>query len=477
MSMEEPEDDRWYSPLIVISLSIITPANADTPWLPSSSSFMDCPQTHIVDGKKEYLCKCDRYCGGQNGNGDWKAYSTYKKHSGDDCEEQIKQHSLRISELLAQNSAQSTSTSLPDLNDQQGNIFEDLDDTNMQNVVEKDINAENMKDFPDLNILHNVFQIDTMRENVGIQQEAQDHPCNSVPELAPHTDDLVTKNDNQIDLENITGRLENEIEEPPAETATPNFVPVIDDIKLSLEFIKALENASLNNPCEQLDTDMLNTIWNPPQEQLSIKSPDQRLSLDLFLAMGNASEDTYNHVRNAVKRRHPDDDILSFYQVKKLVTELTGISPLTHDMCINSCMGYTGPFALNTTCHYCSEECYCTNSNGKQVAKKQFNTIPLAPQIQALWRTTDSAKNLCYQENYTNQVLDELSKSSGHRNNKSIFRDFFDGKDYLDTVLDKHIKPGDMTLLLSIDGAQRYCNKVSECWIYIWVLLDNPPDI
>ncbi|KAF8978516.1 hypothetical protein BDQ17DRAFT_1394725 [Cyathus striatus] len=292
-----------------------------------------------------------------------------------------------IIELLAQNSAQSTSTSLPDLNDQQGNIFEDLDDTNMQNVVEKDINAENMKDFPDLNIL-------------------------------------------------------NEIEEPPAETATPNFVP----------FIKALENASLDNPCEQLDTDMLNTIRNPPQEQLSIKN--------LFLAMGNASEDTYNRVRNAVKRRHPDDDILSFYQVKKLVTELTGISPLTHEMCINSCMGYTGPFALNTTCHYCSEEHYYTNSNGKQVAKKQFNTIPLAPQIQALWRTTDSAKNLCYRENYTNQVLDELSKSSGHRNNKSIFRDFFDGKDYLDAVLDKRIKPGDMTLLLSID--------VSECWIYIW---------
>ncbi|KAF8897774.1 hypothetical protein BD779DRAFT_1667695 [Infundibulicybe gibba] len=34
-----------------------------------------------------------------------------------------------------------------------------------------------------------------------------------------------------------------------------------------------------------------------------------------------------------------------------------------------------------------------------------------------------------------------------------------------------------MLLMLSIDGAQLYQNKASDCWIYIWVVLDHSPDI
>ena len=30
--------------------------------------------------------------------------------------------------------------------------------------------------------------------------------------------------------------------------------------------------------------------------------------------------------------------------------------------------------------------------------------------------------------------------------------------------------------MLSIDGAQLFHNKKSDCWIYIWVILDLPPD-
>lgn len=34
-----------------------------------------------------------------------------------------------------------------------------------------------------------------------------------------------------------------------------------------------------------------------------------------------------------------------------------------------------------------------------------------------------------------------------------------------------------MVLLLSIDGAQLYQSKHSDCWIYIWVILDHAPDM
>ena len=35
----------------------------------------------------------------------------------------------------------------------------------------------------------------------------------------------------------------------------------------------------------------------------------------------------------------------------------------------------------------------------------------------------------------------------------------------------------DMILMLSIDGAQLYAHKASDCWIYIWIILDHPPHL
>jgi hypothetical protein len=38
------------------------------------------------------------------------------------------------------------------------------------------------------------------------------------------------------------------------------------------------------------------------------------------------------------------------------------------------------------------------------------------------------------------------------------------------------IKDYDTVLMLSIDGAQLLHNKKSDCWIYIWIILDLAPD-
>lgn len=34
-----------------------------------------------------------------------------------------------------------------------------------------------------------------------------------------------------------------------------------------------------------------------------------------------------------------------------------------------------------------------------------------------------------------------------------------------------------MVLMLLLDGAQLYESKASDCWIYIWVVLDHSPDV
>lgn len=160
-----------------------------------------------------------------------------------------------------------------------------------------------------------------------------------------------------------------------------NFVPAIDDIQIAREFITSLGNASLDHRFLMLDADLVEQIRNPPSHILSIDNPTDQLSLDLFLAIDNASQETYNAVRDAIKRHFPDEDVLSYYNAKRLVETLTGVTPIVHDMCFNSCVGFTGPYFETDTCPTCGESRYDANGN----ARKQFSTIPLAPQLQAVW--------------------------------------------------------------------------------------------
>lgn len=69
----------------------------------------------------------------------------------------------------------------------------------------------------------------------------------------------------------------------------------------------------------------------------------------------------------------------------------------------------------------------------------------------------------------------DLTKNQGKR--ESPYQDFFDDNDYLTAVQEGRISTDDMFLFLSIDGAQLYWSKVSECWMYIWIILDHALEV
>ena len=249
------------------------------------------------------------------------------------------------------------------------------------------------------------------------------------------------------------------------------------DIKIAMSFIAAVKNASLDDNVPGLSTDALNNLRNPPR-QIPTLSADDRLSLELFLAIGNASDQTYDLVRTVYLRRHPDSAILSLYRVKRLAAQLSGVESIAYDMCINSCVAYTGPFTGLEICPQCGEPRYdqlkLTASGGKlKATRQQFHTIPIGPQLQALWRDPQSARAMRYREKRTQQIIDELSNNNGFLRK---YDDFFCGTAYLDAVAKSQIKPGDMILMFSIDGAQLYESKASDCWISIWVIFDHSPD-
>ncbi|KAJ7159572.1 hypothetical protein C8R46DRAFT_1286885, partial [Mycena filopes] len=160
---------------------------------------------------------------------------------------------------------------------------------------------------------------------------------------------------------------------------------VIADINISLKFIAALQNASLDNPDQRLDPEMLHQIRNPATHTLSVDDPDDRLSIDIYLAIGNASEASYTSVRSAIQRRNPEYKVLSYYKVKRLVAELTGVVALELDMCIDSCIAYTGPFYALDNCPYCGQSRWEPGHAPEvKIPRRQFSTFPLAPQLQAL---------------------------------------------------------------------------------------------
>ncbi len=96
-------------------------------------------------------------------------------------------------------------------------------------------------------------------------------------------------------------------------------------------------------------------LRNPCDKLTNISDPDIHLSLDLFLAVTNASEETYHACHDAILHCYPDSGILSYHAVKRLVAEATGIVAVYDDMCINSCYAFTGPFAQLQFCSICGE--------------------------------------------------------------------------------------------------------------------------
>ncbi|GBE89768.1 hypothetical protein SCP_1700930 [Sparassis crispa] len=247
----------------------------------------------------------------------------------------------------------------------------------------------------------------------------------------------------------------------------------IEEIKIAEEFIRLLKQASLET--SGLDANTIHRLHHPIEAPLDIDDPDLLLSIEIFLSVTNASQATYTAVRGAILHRYPENTILTFDQVKSKIAELSGVVPIIQDMCVNTCLAYTGPFAELDQCPTCGELRYDTTSNGKKrIARQEFHTIPVGPQLQALWRSREGATAMRHRSRRTHEILERLRE---HNNQLYEYDDVYHGSAYLKAVLENQIGTDDMVLLMSIDGAQLYESKASDCWIYIWVVLDLAPEL
>ena len=244
----------------------------------------------------------------------------------------------------------------------------------------------------------------------------------------------------------------------------------LKDIKIAMEFVRFLEVASLDSPHSCLDEATTNRLRNPPRAPANLRDPDLRLGLDLFLANINSSQKAYSASRDAILRRHPDDEVPSYEQMRCRIAEISGVVPIVDHMCINSCLAFTGPFQEIDICPECGEPRFDPSG----VARQEVYTMPLGPQLQALYRNCEGAKKMSYRLKRTLEIIRELQENDGFLES---YDDFLAGRQYLEAVRMGHIGENDIVLILSIDGAQLYAHKASDCWIYIWVIFNLAPDV
>ncbi|KAM6490434.1 hypothetical protein JOM56_014107, partial [Amanita muscaria] len=151
----------------------------------------------------------------------------------------------------------------------------------------------------------------------------------------------------------------------------------IPDIETIGKFIQSLKDAKLDDS-KMSPEDIVRLREAPSTFPFDVHEPDFLFSLRSFLSVTNALQETYNSFRQAALARHPEDKFYSFHQMKRCVEQISGIVPITHDMCINSCIAYTGPFSSLDRCTICSEPRYeRIPSQSKPYPRRQFHTIPI----------------------------------------------------------------------------------------------------
>ena len=241
-------------------------------------------------------------------------------------------------------------------------------------------------------------------------------------------------------------------------------------LQTTQDFIDLIHEAVLDG--SGMRDDDINALRNPgPEHKLLDPSPLLR-SVRHFINNDLSSRQHYETSRKIELLHNPTDPILSFDQVKRRIQWLSGIVPLEHDMCTNSCVAYTGPYSNLDSCPRCAEPRYIPGSTTK--SHKRFSTILIGPVMQAFYGSREFSKHMHYLEK---RLAENLAIANANDGPLAVYDDTSCGQDLLDAWSTGRFKKTDVALQFSIDGAQLRPDQPSEAWVFIWVIHNLPPEL
>ena len=314
-------------------------------------------------------------------------------------------------------------------------------------------------DLPDVDLPEDIPDIDISRHGDPDLSEELDVPhldesADSDPDLGTHVDSHATSGD---DLGTSSERRD--------------VVAMIElpQLQIAQQYINLLHAAALDSSGMQADD--IDDLRNPGQEYTLVDPSPLLRSVRHFINNSTTSRKHYDLLQTIERLHRPDNQILSFDQVKRHVRWLSGVAPVEHDMCINTCLAFTGPRETLDTCLHCGESRYCLGTTRPQ---KRFTTVPMGPVIQALYGSQEVAESMHYLERKLEENLDRARLSRGMLD---IYDDTVSSQALIDAWDEGHIKRGDIALQFSIDGAQLRADRPSEAWFFIWVIHNLPPNM
>ncbi|KAF8476352.1 hypothetical protein DFH94DRAFT_635103, partial [Russula ochroleuca] len=123
--------------------------------------------------------------------------------------------------------------------------------------------------------------------------------------------------------------------------------------------ISQIRDYSFSHEKSQWTEDEFNSFLDPLQELWNLDDPQLRLSFQIYLSLSaHSSEATYKAIRSSIKGCYSESTMLLLDQVRNRLKRITGVLPLHFDMCVNTCLAFTGPFAPLTKCLFCGEHRY-----------------------------------------------------------------------------------------------------------------------
>ncbi|CEL58469.1 hypothetical protein RSOLAG1IB_12138 [Rhizoctonia solani AG-1 IB] len=176
-----------------------------------------------------------------------------------------------------------------------------------------------------------------------------------------------------------------------------------------------------------------------------------------------------------IRRYQPIDSaqgarIPSIKRLRSLACTLSGFTPKRHHCCVNSCVAFIGYLGDMTTCPVCHEG--RLDSSGKP--RNIFTTIPLIPQLRALFACPITVEKMRHRHTYSN--------------NKGTMADIFDSLRYLElcdlfVTIDGKPMPyryfqeeHEVALGITLDGACPFKRRTNTCWPILIINYNLPPE-
>jgi hypothetical protein len=124
----------------------------------------------------------------------------------------------------------------------------------------------------------------------------------------------------------------------------------MEAIRKTLQTIQLIRAANMEN--SNLDDVTKERLQNPPTGEVHNDDPQMYCALDLFLNTLEMKDANYTKATACVNKMTNEHfaPLPSIHELKNHISELTGITPVRDDTCINTCKAFTGIRANDTHC-------------------------------------------------------------------------------------------------------------------------------